>query len=56
MSNYIKSIPIEEDRVLVQSRISSKDYEALKRARVKIPELIRQACAEAARKLKQEAG
>lgn len=51
MSNYIKSIPIKEKRVLVQARVAKKDYAALKKAKVKIPELIREACREAVKKL-----
>lgn len=54
MANFIKSIPLEEERILVQSRISKSDYRELKRAGVKMPELIRQACAEAARQLRAQ--
>ena len=53
MSNYVKSIPIEEKRVLVQSRISEKDFKLLKKHKVKIAELIRQACFEAVLELQK---
>jgi predicted Fe-Mo cluster-binding NifX family protein len=48
----MKTLPKKEAKVLVQSRASKQDVDLLKKAGVDIPELIRQAVADAASQIK----
>jgi post-segregation antitoxin (ccd killing protein) len=48
----MKPLPKKEPKQLVQSRVSKEDVAALRKAGVDIPELIRQAIADAASQLR----